>query len=425
MLKIGFRKLFFNKEIAICVLTLFGATAATAMDGSEIFKRFCTPCHGMNGEGKKPMGPPLKGSEFIKTSSDADVKKTIQNGRGGIEKKFKDFPAPMPPQKSLTETELDALVKYLKDLNGITPLNAEESVPLPLPVAPEQRQEEANEHKESFGFEDLIGKEFTASKLIGQRKDKSIEKFIHRYLDYYVSLDDFKEKRMNNKESAFIISEIVPQGFSQYYKIKFKSGKEGYIEVNKLAEGFSLFFYECGNCENIGEPSGEILLEAMERRSGADILKERGVSKGSYLWLKYSRFDLPWLAKVRITDCTVKIAAPPLELLFETDGKEYQIGFYLTKGQCQSTSEGACFDDTFYVTDPAPRIAKWGKRVLTAIKENKVFIGMRKEQVRASWGVPDDNNRTVGPWGVHEQWIYGDNGSYLYFQNDKLTSWQD
>jgi len=87
----GFRKPFLNKQIAICTLALFGETAAMAKDAPEIFRVLCTPCHGMNGEGKKPMGPPLKGSEFIKTSSDADVKKTIQNGRAGTEKKFKDL----------------------------------------------------------------------------------------------------------------------------------------------------------------------------------------------------------------------------------------------------------------------------------------------------------------------------------------------
>ena len=40
-----------------------------------------------------------------------------------------------------------------------------------------------------------------------------------------------------------------------------------------------------------------------------------------------------------------------------------------------------------------------------------------------SWGQPDDINRSVGSWGVHEQWVYGD--EYLYFENGKLTSWQD
>jgi len=48
---------------------------------------------------------------------------------------------------------------------------------------------------------------------------------------------------------------------------------------------------------------------------------------------------------------------------------------------------------------------------------------MTKEQVLASWGKPEDINRSVGRWGVHEQWIY--DSTYLYFENGILTSFQD
>ena len=63
---------------------------------------------------------------------------------------------------------------------------------------------------------------------------------------------------------------------------------------------------------------------------------------------------------------------------------------------------------------------KWGKLV----SEKKIMIGMTKEMVLDSWGKPKDINRTVGEWGVHEQWIYSLD-TYLYFENGKLTSWQD
>ncbi|MDZ4340854.1 MAG: hypothetical protein U1E51_00255, partial [Candidatus Binatia bacterium] len=57
------------------------------------------------------------------------------------------------------------------------------------------------------------------------------------------------------------------------------------------------------------------------------------------------------------------------------------------------------------------------------ILERKVEIGMTAEQVTLSWGKPQRVNRTVGGWGSHEQWIYG--STYLYFENDKLTSFQE
>ena len=67
---------------------------------------------------------------------------------------------------------------------------------------------------------------------------------------------------------------------------------------------------------------------------------------------------------------------------------------------------------------------KYGKsRFFRSILDEQIRIGMSKEMVADSWGEPQDINRTVGEWGVHEQWVYG--SSYLYFENGKLTSFQD
>ena len=66
---------------------------------------------------------------------------------------------------------------------------------------------------------------------------------------------------------------------------------------------------------------------------------------------------------------------------------------------------------------------KYGASWATLIVAEKIKIGMTKAMVKDSWGEPEDINRTVGSWGVHEQWVYGSN--YLYFENGKLTSWQD
>ena len=64
----------------------------------------------------------------------------------------------------------------------------------------------------------------------------------------------------------------------------------------------------------------------------------------------------------------------------------------------------------------------------SAILNGEIILGMTDEIVIASWGYPDDKNRTVGSWGIHEQWIYS-NGvksiTYLYFENGILKSWQD
>lgn len=69
-------------------------------------------------------------------------------------------------------------------------------------------------------------------------------------------------------------------------------------------------------------------------------------------------------------------------------------------------------------------IQKYGNSMGTIVAKREVRLGMTKAMVIDSWGQPKDINRTVGSWGVHEQWVYGDR-TYLYFENGKLTSWQD
>ncbi len=65
----------------------------------------------------------------------------------------------------------------------------------------------------------------------------------------------------------------------------------------------------------------------------------------------------------------------------------------------------------------------WG--LITA---GKIQLGMTDEMVLASWGVPDDINRSVYSWGIHEQWVYRRDdfhAYYLYFEDGVLTSWQE
>jgi len=74
-------------------------------------------------------------------------------------------------------------------------------------------------------------------------------------------------------------------------------------------------------------------------------------------------------------------------------------------------------DSHFYLTS----------QVRQCILEGKITKGMTMEEVIASWGRPRDINKSVGSWGVHEQWVYGGTShtSYLYFENGTLTSWQN
>lgn len=72
----------------------------------------------------------------------------------------------------------------------------------------------------------------------------------------------------------------------------------------------------------------------------------------------------------------------------------------------------------------ATLISKYGQESGLKIFNRKIWLGATKEMVIESWGKPDEVNRSIGVWGVHEQWVY-DNNQYIYFENGVLTSWQD
>lgn len=76
----------------------------------------------------------------------------------------------------------------------------------------------------------------------------------------------------------------------------------------------------------------------------------------------------------------------------------------------------------FFTVDPRKKY-KWSKKIWSAIENERVFIGMNKEQAKMSWGYPESINKTSTVYGTHEQWVY--DGGYLYFDNQILRSIQN
>ena len=70
-------------------------------------------------------------------------------------------------------------------------------------------------------------------------------------------------------------------------------------------------------------------------------------------------------------------------------------------------------------------IKKYGATSTAKILQGRIWLGMTDEMARESIGRPDKINRSVGSWGVHEQWVYDNRDEYLYFEDSILTSWQD
>lgn len=60
----------------------------------------------------------------------------------------------------------------------------------------------------------------------------------------------------------------------------------------------------------------------------------------------------------------------------------------------------------------------------TSVQKEVIRMGMSECSLYASWGEPNDVNRSVGAWGVHKQHIY-DKSQYVYTENGRIKSWQD
>ncbi len=99
-----------NMNILISFLTLASALFAApllAADGAALYAQNCIACHGDHGGG---IGVPLASAQNL--TPDDYIRKTIRNGRPG---------RVMPAFASLSDDEVNAIVKHVQSLHGGTP----------------------------------------------------------------------------------------------------------------------------------------------------------------------------------------------------------------------------------------------------------------------------------------------------------------
>ena len=118
---------------------------------------------------------------------------------------------------------------------------------------------------------------------------------------------------------------------------------------------------------------------------------------------------------------------------------EYSYGVFFCNG-CVNLSDMLNNSDKIYnAKSPASSencqkiaekcLAKWSEKECQSIADKKIWLGMSGLQLYLSWGIPSDQNNTVGSWGYHSQWVYGSN-QYVYLEGKTrddaiVTSWQD
>ena len=106
--------------LATTALAVATATPAGAEEVEKLFKFYCAQCHGLGGKGDGPNVTkdfPVSPRNFTNAAemnklSDADVKNVVMDGGPAMSK------SPMMPPwgKTLEEADVDALVKYLRQL---------------------------------------------------------------------------------------------------------------------------------------------------------------------------------------------------------------------------------------------------------------------------------------------------------------------
>ena len=99
-------------------LIMMGTAFAGGMSGVDIFQGKCGACHGTDGEGTA-MAPSFEENTFIKYSTSAEIGEVIKQGRNHSDKKYKEFPLPMPSHHDISDKDMTELVKYLKKMAEI------------------------------------------------------------------------------------------------------------------------------------------------------------------------------------------------------------------------------------------------------------------------------------------------------------------
>ena len=65
-------------------------------------------------------------------------------------------------------------------------------------------------------------------------------------------------------------------------------------------------------------------------------------------------------------------------------------------------------------------------KIMTAVANRRVFVGMPASDARRSWGNPTKINRDIYGSGAKEQWIYERRGGtqYIYVEDGRVTALQ-
>lgn len=87
--------------------------------GRQLYAGLCAACHGLNGEGLKPLAPPLAGSEWVSGSVERLGRILYQGMEGPVTVNGKSYAPPdilpdMPPLRSMQDSALADILTYVR-----------------------------------------------------------------------------------------------------------------------------------------------------------------------------------------------------------------------------------------------------------------------------------------------------------------------
>lgn len=109
-------------HLTLMALGLEEVPASNVQRGRMIFSISCSTCHGMDARGIPNLGKSLIDSVFVNTLNDPELVQFITEGRAATDPANTTGVA-MPPRgnnPALTEEDLNAVVDYIRSMNGAT-----------------------------------------------------------------------------------------------------------------------------------------------------------------------------------------------------------------------------------------------------------------------------------------------------------------
>lgn len=204
---------------------------------------------------------------------------------------------------------------------------------------------------------------------------------------------------------------VVEQRVFSFWKIRLETGEIVYVHKSKESREFSdqIDFSTAGLyfIDDYNKAKEKIEKFIWINQNRWKFEKQKLVTEDSNV-----SYPLEHLEKVKVVNVFTKRL-----------GNSYGINPLSIKVLKSTGEVGFIVYDTENYFDNDPIYPSWDKSIVETIKKQKIRLGMTKDQVLLSWGKPESVNRTVTLYGTKEQWIY--RKTYLYFEDNKLTAYQD